>query len=301
VVDSCKPARLNCDGGEAILFSMIGKSVLQDSICAVCPDGSQYHLLSKPGRGQSFLFVHGDSLRRPLVVTVHSHLLDNRTEDHLYLLDTDDGMLHAIPKLNGQQAVAALSPDGSQVAYESEIDPQNPLRLAVTNLKSGETALLPIEKDEFDRLPTWSPDSKELMFVRLHLGKRPTVIESSLMRVPVPLDKAETIFGPQELVGSAAYAPDGRRFAIWSINGLEIVERGTLKRTVIYPTRSLGVRHPGSAGLIWARRSNTLAFTLFNSQTSASELWAVHESGKGGRLIFTSQDSTLYVGSFVDQ
>src|SRR5712692_9363080 len=91
----CKRLILNCDGGEAIIFSKIGKAVLRDSICVVCPDGSQYHLLSKPRQGQSFLFVQGNSLNQPLVVTVHSHLLDNRTEDHLYLLDTADGMLQA--------------------------------------------------------------------------------------------------------------------------------------------------------------------------------------------------------------
>jgi len=121
------------------------------------------------------------------------------------------------------------------------------------------------------------------------------------MRAPFPFGNATTIFGTEELVGSSAYASDGRRFAIWSINGLEIVERDTLQRHVIFPSSSLGIRKPGTAGLIWARHSNMLAFVLYYPQTSASELWTVHESGTGAQLIFSSQDSTLYVGSFLDE
>ena len=168
-------------------------------------------------------------------------------------------------------------------------------------MKTGETTLVPAKEGEFYQAPVWSPDGKELMFVSLRPGEGSTPIHSSLIRVPFPFGEPVTVFGPEELIGSSAYATDGKRFAIWSINGLEVVDRSTLKRTVVFPTRSLDFRKPGTAGLIWGRHSDTLAFTLLNLRTSASELWVVRESGRDAHLIFASQDSTLYVGSFVDE
>ncbi len=291
---------MHCDREEAVLFSEIGRTALRDSVCAICPDGSQYRVLMGPRAGQSFLFAEGNSLKGPLVVTVHT-LLNNTTEDRIYLADARSGVLQPLPKASGQQVLGALSPDGSHVAYESEIDLKTPPRLAVTDVKTGETTLVPPKDGEFYQAPVWSPDGKELMFVSLRRGQGSVPILTSLMRVPFPLDNVVTVFGPEELIGSSAYAPDGKRFAIWSINGLEVVDWSTLKRTVVFATRSLGSRKPGTAGLIWGRRSDTLAFTLFNPETSASELWVVHETGRDAHLIFRSQDSTLYVGSFVDE
>lgn len=297
---SCENVTTQCSKGEAVLFSQIGKTAFNDYVCVICPDGSQYRVLMRPSRDKSFLFAQGISLRQPLIVTVHS-LSKNTTEDHIYLSNAHNGELQPIPTVSGQQVLGSLSPDGSRVAYEAELDLKNPPRLAVTEISSGKTTLVPSNEGEYYQAPAWSPDGKELMFVSLRRGKGSTPILSSLMRAPYPFSSAVTVFGSDELIGSAAYSPEGKRFAIWSINGLEIVDGSTLRRAVVFPTRSLIGRKPGTAGLIWGRHSDTLAFTLFNLRTSASELWAVHESGRDAHMIFNSRESELYVGSFVDQ
>src|SRR5262249_43250447 len=145
--------------------------------------------------------------------------------------------------LVGLQGRAALSADGSLIAYESTGDQSAPLRLAVTNTESGQTFLIPTASRRTDHLPSWSPDGRELMFIRFEpaVGMQlPT-----LMRVSVPPGEANVVFGPEELVASAAYSPDGHQFAIWSRNGLEIVDRQTLDRRVILRTSSLAPRTPG--------------------------------------------------------
>jgi hypothetical protein len=118
------------------------------------------------------------------------------------------------------------------------------------------------------------------------------------MMISIPPSEATVVFGTKELVASAAYSPDGHHFAIWSRNGLEIVDRQTLNRKIILPTSSLAPRTPGTAGLIWG--SGTLAFTLYNNQTSASELWTIRENGADARPIF-SVTSGMHYGSYVRQ
>ena len=295
----CGQTSVHCGSGEAIVFSEISNSAFGDSVSLVCADGSQYRPLLRPAGTRSFLFVNGRSLVHPLLITAHERISASRTEDYLFYFSTETASLVLVPGLVGQQDRAALSSDGSLIAYESTGDQSAPLRLAVTNTKTGHTFLIPTVTGRTDHLPTWSPDSKELMFIRL--GPAAGIELPTLMRVSIPPGEATVVFGPGELVASAAYSSDGHRFAIWSRNGLEIVDRQTLNRRIILQTSSLAPRTPGTAGLIWGGSSGTLAFTLYNNQTSASELWTIRENGADARPIFSVTDGMLYVGSYVRQ
>src|SRR5262245_2404418 len=256
----CARTSVRCGAGEAIVFSEISNSAFGDSVSVVCTDGSKHQPLLKPAGSRSFVFVNGRSLAQPLLVTAHERVSPGRTEDHLFYFSMKKASLALVPGLVGLQGRAALSSDGSMIAYESAGDQSAPLRLAVTNTKSGQTFLSPTASRRADHFPTWSPDGKELMFIRFEPGAG-TVLPI-LMKVSVPPAEATVVFGAKELVASAAYSPDGRRFAIWSRNGLEIVDRETLDRKIILETSSLAPRTPGTAGLILG--SGTLAFTLYN-------------------------------------
>jgi hypothetical protein len=294
----CQTAKFHCTDGEVILFSTVGKSFFRDSVCGVCPDGTQYRVLLRPETNRSFISVQGYSLDSPVVVTVHELAQNNKTEDHLAFFDVNSSELHPVPKLPGEQGAAAISPDGSRIAYELKADAAIPLRMAVTDINRGKTDLVASQTGELDRLPTWSPDSNEIMFIKLQKGDGHYPILASLMRTSNPFNIPVTIFGSDDLIGSCAYSPNGRQFAIWSRNGLELVERSNLSRRTILPTASLDGRRPGTAGLIWSRKSDTIAFTLFNTQTSASELWTIRSDGSALRLIRSTTDTTIYVGSF---
>ena len=269
----------------------------------MCPDGTQYRPLLKPRASQSYLFVSGLSFSRPLLITVlQSVSLQAQPEGHLYFFDLNRAQLLPVSGLLGQQARAALSPDGSLIAYESTGDPSAPLRLAVADTQTGHNFLLPTAPNTTGNLPTWSPDGKELMFIRLGYAPGSTIpLTATLMRAPFPPGQPSSVFGPEDVVTSAAYSVDGRRFAIWSPNGLEVVDGQSLNRTVILQASSLAPRVPGTAGLIWGTSSRTLAYTLHNEQTSAWELWTIREDGTDARQMFSVSDGTLYVGSYIHQ
>lgn len=299
---ACRQAGTHCASGEAITFSEITKRAFGDFVGLVCPDGSQYRAVLTPTAAESFLFVSGRSFARPLLVTAHEHLAPGRTEDHLFAYDLSTDRLQPLPALLGQQAIATLSPTGSLIAYESAGNPNVPLRLVVTDIRDGQNFFIPAATGATDHLPTWSVDGKELMFIRLSYKAGTRIpVSSTLMRTSFPPGNEAVVFGPEESVTSAAYSPRGKRFAIWSRNGLEIVDKISLKRTVILKTDSLGSRKPGTAGLIWGQRSGTLAYTLYDDKSSAYELWTIREDGGDARRIFTATDGTLYLGSYVRQ
>ena len=299
----CAEPPIHCGSGEAIAFSEITKRAFGDSVSLVCPDGSHYRPLLKPKESQSYLFVDGLSFSRALLVTVLDQVPPGGTETiSLFSFDARTGLLLMVPGLLGQPGRGALSPDGSLIAYESTGDPSAPLRLVVKDTQTGQNFLIPTAPNTTDNLPTWSPDGKELMFIRLGYAPGSSIpLSATLMRIPFPPGQPTAVFGPEEEITSAAYSADGRRFAIASQNGLEIVDRTTLSRTVILETSAIAPRIPGTAGLIWGGLSKTLAFTLHNTQTSASELWTVHEDGKDARQVYSVRDGTLYVGSYLIQ
>lgn len=297
----CGRARFECAAGEAILFSKVGSAFFQDSICLVCPDGSHFRPLLSRESKRSFLLATGNSLQTRLVVTVHLVTPAHRVENHLYWYRPSTRDLQPLPNLSGEQGRAAIAPDDRHVAFEFVSGHKGRLRLGVADLTTGETTLVPDEEDSIDRYPSWRPDGMEILFVRLRFSRSPLPVQTSLIRAPFPPSNGEIVFGPQEAIGSATYAPNGKQFAIWSRNGIEIIDWDTLKRRVIFPISALQGRKPGSPGLIWARRSSRLAFTLFNPQTSESELWTVQADGGNARPIFAARDGTLWVGSFVLQ
>lgn len=298
----CAQVPIHCASGEAIVFSEFSTTHLQEPLRLVCPDGTQYRPLLQPSGSQSFFYVSGLALSRPLLITVLNFSLQAQPESHLYFFDPNRVQLTPVSGLIGQQGQAALSQDGSLIAYESAGDPSAPLRLVVTDTRAGQDFLIPTAPNTTDNLPTWSPDGKELMFIRLgYAPGSPIPLTATLMRIPFPPGQPTAVFGPEEEITSAAYSGDGRRFAIASRNGLEIVDRQTLNRSVILQPTSLAPRVPGTAGLIWGGVSKTLAFTLHNTQTSASELWTVREDGKDARQVYSVRDGTLYVGSYLIQ
>ena len=297
----CAP--IHCSSGEAIAFSEISKSAFGDSVSLVCADGGQYRPLLRPAGSRSFLFVNGLALSRPLLISVlESVRLQAQPETHLYFFELDRALLRPVPSLIGQQAHAALSPDASLIAYESTGDPSAPLRLVITDTQTAQNFLIPTAPNATDNLPTWSPDGKELMFIRLGYATGGNIpLTATLMTTSFPLGPPSPVFGPTDIVTSSDYSADGHRFAIWSPYGLEIVDRQTLNRTIILQTSSLAPRIPGTAGLIWGGSSGTLAFTFYNNQTSASELWTIREDGADARQVFSVTDGMLYVGSYVRQ
>jgi WD40 repeat protein len=144
----------------------------------------------------------------------------------------------------------------------------------------------------------WRPDGREILAVQLDFQSAvPTV---SLVAVDYPSGEIRTLFGPSVGVLGAAFGPDGKEFAIWSVRGLEIVREDTLQRTLVLPLSRLGGRELGIQGLQWSAADNLIALVLRAPVTGQSQLWVVRPDGTDPREIYPAPNGQqLLLGSFI--
>src|SRR5204862_7580210 len=177
------------------------------------------------------------------------------------------------------------SPDESQIVFM--LAPKKAfgkLRLWTLNLKTHEIKKLTgdeknEDEDEWDQYPAWSPNGQEIAFIRLRRTDKG--LTSGLMRIPSGGGQPTVFLGPGEGVGGFCYAPDGKRFAVLTYKGLEIIDIPELKRTVIATWDNFSNYQFRAGGLKWSRTENRIALSLFNKEDNRSEIWTISSNGQG--------------------
>ncbi len=300
VAAGCGQPWSNSDPNDAILFSTIGNAFFQDFVFVIRSDGSGLRPLLAPEGNRSFPFAHGNSLRRELAVTVHEITAQRTVENHLYLFRPSNGALRRVVNQDGTEALGSLSPDEASIVFEfSPNAPPPQIQLWILDLGTGQVRQLTNPVGVFDEFPKWRPDGQEILFLRLLFS--PTRAQSTLMRISPAGGEASIVFGPEEEIAAATYAPAGDRLAIWSRTGLETVEAASLKRQVILPLSSVQGFDFVGGGLIWSPTEDKIAFALFNRRLNQYELWTVHSDGSDAKPIHSVPDGRILVGAFVQQ
>jgi hypothetical protein len=288
-----------CPYRESIVFS----EGLRGAVDLACPDGSVVGVLLSPTSAVAFGQVAGSSLQSPLVLTVLDETAPSPTEaERVGLYNPLTSKLSYFPGLSGVPGWYAMDVDGNRVAFEyfTHLGPPFvPAALLVADLRSGQTsALLTLPSNVQLNAPTWRPDGREILFIRLDVSSYPRILPS-LAAVSYPEGQTTTLFGPDVGVEGVAFSPDGKRFAMWTSKGLELVEEDTLHRTVVLPISKLAGRQLDTAGLIWGARDKLIAFVLYDPTTGQSQLWDVRPDGTGLRMVYSVVRDRLFLGSFV--
>lgn len=287
-----------------ILFVTIGQQPFQDSVYTINLDGSDLQRILAPQRGRSYTYASGNSLQGELVVTVHELDATGQVVDHLYLYNPPTSGWRRLVNEAGMEGAGYISPDDSRVAFVFAPDTQPvQLRPWVTNLQTGETIKLTGEDNEvgtWDGYLSWRPDGQELTFLRLRRAPGGG-LTSTLMRVSSSGGEPAELLEPGEWIFAACYAPDGKRLAMLTKRGLEIVEISNKQRKVALTWESLPSPQFRTGGLIWSRDQDKVAFAILNRQAKRYEVWTLSPDGHDAKKIYDQDESKgqLTVTSFL--
>jgi Tol biopolymer transport system component len=97
-------------------------------------------------------------------------LFDGEADDghtHIFAVNADGTGLTQITSGDGEEIDASWSPDGTQLAVETQRSPSEPTGIAIVDVATGEIRVItenPIGGD--DAFPAWSPDGTQIAFNR---------------------------------------------------------------------------------------------------------------------------------------
>lgn len=287
-----------CHYSESILFS----DLLSGNVYLACPDGSRTVTLLARTSTTGFEQAVGLSLMSPIVFVGLDETAPSPTStERLEIYDQAKGQISKFLGLPGESGWPSEAPDGRHVAFEyfPHPGPGAGGGLWVADTVTGQaSALLVSPADTQINASTWRPDGGEILYVQLNLQTYPN-LTTSLVAVSYPAGETRTLFGHKDFVVGAAFAPDGKHFAIWSPRGIEIVDESTLQRRIVVPVDNLGGRLLNTSGLIWGARDNLIAVVLQRPGTNRSELWDVRPDGTGLCEVYSVTNGHLALGSFV--
>ena len=292
---------------ELILFTITGSHPFEDYVNLIHPDGSNEQPFLTPKRGRSYFFASGNSLNENFVVTVHELDESRKIRDHLYEYYPATRQWLQLPGVPSGAGVGVISPDGKRAVYAvpPETRGTRALRLWTSNLETGETQKLTTGggDDEWDGYPVWSPDGREIMFLRLRLTSE-GLVRTNLMRVPFDGGEPAIILGDADEVSVVCYNRAGDRLAMWSKPGLEIMSLRDSSRSVVLPRSKLPDRiyeGSGAGGLAWSQTSDKIAIALINEHSKESELWTINSDGSVFEKIHSRPmaEGKITVGMFV--
>ena len=169
------------------------------------------------------------------------------------LLISPDGTQHP---LAGDTNQALLSPDGSKVAFTTSSDPKNPAStqlMVITPEEGGKTEIAELPKGSAFGHIAWEPDGNALAYDAVVHGKSDDLFIAPISgnaadgRSPAP-GMALAPKSARNNLGhwyqGISFSPDGKQI-VHAVNngpdesGLEVLDRATQKRTLLYKTESI--------------------------------------------------------------
>lgn len=257
--------------------------------------------LLRPAGRRSYLSASGNSLTKALVVTAYEGVGSGKKENHLFLYEAALGNWRRLVTKEGAEGYGVLSPDNAHVVFDftpsaTEGEKRQRGRLWVVDLPSGEAKGLTVNDEDgtWDTLPSWRPDSQDVSFVRCRLTTSGVV--TKLMHVSVKGGEASLL---ANRVVDACYAPDGKRLAMMTPDGLQIWDSSTDQRTLIMPWGKLANRKYLAAGLTWSASLDKIAFVALDQSSNQSELWIISSGSGEPKKIYSAADGRISFPAFV--
>ena len=116
-----------------------------------------------------------------------------------------------LTRQQGREVLPSFSPDGSQIAYSAQREPDGPWHIYVEVVGSGQPLAI-TDGQASDYGPAWSPDGRSIAFLR----KTSAMSDAELIVVPAlggPETKLLTFDGSDLRGGRVSWSPDGTKIA----------------------------------------------------------------------------------------
>jgi Tol biopolymer transport system component len=301
MVGSCRRTQ-PADYTEVILFSVQGTTPFSDYICAVAPDGSDPKLLLSPTRFRSYAFAAANDLSKSMVVSVHQSETGENIEDHLFLYWHEEGKWRRLITEDLVEGIAAVSHDDMRVAFvAAPKERAGDYRIWLTDTSSGKVQKISDDEEgTWDGYPSWHPNGQELAFLRLR--RTPDGLVTRLMVSHLDNGSATELLSSQDGVLSFCYAPDGKRIALWTKDGLEILTISDMSRRVLLPIGRLGPSYRlRASNMSWSRTEDKIAYALLNIETKSAEMWTILTDGSDATKIYSTKRGVIQHLSFVER
>lgn len=288
---------------EIILFSIQGGTPFSDYVWTIEPDGSDAQPLLSPTHFRSYAYAAGNSLKKGIVVSVHHSDTGEIVEDHLSFFWPEEGRWRRlITDDNLSEGIAAIAPDDMRVAFVAATkDHPGDYRIWLTHIKSGEVRKISDDENgTWDNYPRWHPNGQEVAFLRLK-GTAGGIVTKLMISHP---DNASTtlLLDSDNAVLSFCYAPDGKRMALWTKTGVEILSLEDMSRRVILPIDKFNPMYrlrPNN--MSWSRTEDKIVYATMNTETKAAEIWTILSDGSNATKIHSSQRGIIQHLSFVQR
>lgn len=285
---------------EVILFSIQGTTPFSDYIWAVQPDGSDPKPFLSPTRLRSYASAAGNDLSKSMVVSVHQSETGEIVEDHLFLYWHNERKWQRLITADLIEGIAAVAHDNMRVAFvAAPKERAGDYRIWLTDTASGKVQKISDDEEgTWDGYPSWHPNGQEVAFLRIR--RTPAGLVTKLMVSRLDNGSAAEFLSSDNGVLSFCYAPDGKRIALWTKHGLEILTVSDRSRRVLFPIERLSPTYSLRASNIsWSRTEDRIAYALLNIETKSAEMWTILSDGSDPKKIFTTQRGIIQHLSFV--
>lgn len=290
------------DHPEVILFSIQGTAPFSDYIWAVQPDGSDPKPLLSPTRFRSYASATANDLSKNMVVSVHQSDTGDVVEDHLFVYWPEESKWRRLITDDLIEGIAAVAHDNIRVAFvAAPKERPGDYRIWLTDTASGKVQQISDDEEgTWDGYPTWHPDGHEVAFLRIR--RTPAGLVTRLLVSSLDTGSATEFLSSDDGVLSFCYAPDGKRIALWTKHGLEILTFIDMSRRVLLPIESLRPTYSLRASNIsWSRTEDKIVYALLNIDTKSAEMWTILSDGSASKKIYSTQRGIIQHLSFVER
>jgi Tol biopolymer transport system component len=287
---------------EVILFSIQGTTPFSDYIWAVQPDGSDPKPLLSPTRFRSYASAAANDLSKNMVVSVHQSETGEIVEDHLFLYWHEEDKWRRLITEDLIEGIAAVAHDDMRVAFvAAPKERAGDYRIWLTDTSSSKVQKISSDEEgTWDGYPSWHPNGQEVAFLRFR--RTPEGLVTRLMISHLDNGSATEFLSSDNSVLSFCYAPDGKRIALWTKDGLEILTVSDKSRRVLLPIQQLSPSYRlRASNLSWSRTEDKIAYALLNIDTKSAEMWTILSDGSDAKKIYSTQRGIIQHLSFVER
>jgi hypothetical protein len=263
-----------CGGGRVgptgILVATAGSSPFSDTVWLLSDDGAVAKRVLAPNGVKSYPFAFGRSMSGPFLVEIHQAVGSGAT-DSLWVMSsnfTDPRSLTGCDRQFQSQGIGAFDPANKQIAFVGRTASQANSAVWVCDIEIGRPQQIsfPNGSQTWDNYPSWTPDGKNVLFLRVSQSGSRTLI-SNLWVTPVSGGASSMVIGAP--IAAFCISPDGSILGALTADGLDLFRwPGFVLQRHLVSWQTLGTFMYNGGGMSFAADPPRIIIPFSQGQTT---------------------------------